>query len=61
MKLTPKTKLKSWHCCESYGDQIFPNADKEMWTAITVMLGRCPYCGKIEGLIPYDDWGGFGD
>ncbi len=61
MKLTPDTKLKGWHVCEPCGDQIFPDADKDEWTGITVMEGTCPYCKEKKTLIPYADWGGYGD
>ena len=60
-KLSPNTKLKSWHICESCGDQIFPNCDKGNWMGITVMSGKCPFCNKKATLIPYSDWGGYGD
>jgi len=53
-------ELRSWHCCESCGDLIFPNAQKK-WLGITVMTDECPYCKRVTTLIPYSDWRGFFD
>lgn len=51
------TSWYMWYMCEKCGKEMYPNADIEKLTGITVCNGTCPHC-KDENvtLTPISDF-----